>query len=171
MEETPAEASFHAREDLKAPPLRGSSAPAAPAPPPAAKGAKDAKAASKGPLTPAEQEAEFRKRQIERQEATATAEKKSAEMAQRWGIDIELAGLCRDVHLMAADQRRSEFQRIVAATIDDNVIRPCVYRLRQLISGSLRIAVRRGGGAVRSSVQRRHIAVRIVPQKLLSKLL
>src|SRR5258706_3249992 len=44
---------------VKATPLRGSSGPAAtPAP-------TDAKAASKGPLTPAEQEAAFRKRQAE----------------------------------------------------------------------------------------------------------
>jgi hypothetical protein len=51
---------------VKATPLRGSSGPAAPAPAPAQK---DAKAAPKGPLTPAQQEAEFRKRQLEAQKA------------------------------------------------------------------------------------------------------
>lgn len=48
--------------------LRGPSGPADPAP--AAKdGAKDAKAAKRGPLTPAEQEQEYRKRQAESQKA------------------------------------------------------------------------------------------------------
>ena len=45
------------------------------APPPAAKDAKGAKDATRsGPLTPAEQEAEFRKRQAEAQKAAAKAE-------------------------------------------------------------------------------------------------
>lgn len=64
---------------VKATPLRGSSALVAPAPAPAAKGAKDAKAASKGPLTPAEQEAEFRKRQIEAQKAHDKSAKEAEE--------------------------------------------------------------------------------------------
>lgn len=51
---------------VKATPLRGSTVPAAPAPSPAPK---DAKGAPKGPLTPAQQEAEFRKRQLEAQKA------------------------------------------------------------------------------------------------------
>ena len=55
--------------------LRGPSGPAEPAA--AAKdGAKDAKAAKRGPLTPAEQEQEYRKRQAEAQK---TAEKQAAE--------------------------------------------------------------------------------------------
>jgi len=45
------------------------------APPPSAKDAKDAKGAKKsGPMTPAEQEADFRKRQAEAQKAAAKAE-------------------------------------------------------------------------------------------------
>jgi hypothetical protein len=53
---------------VKATPLRGSSGSAAPA-------ATDAKAASKGPLTPAEQEAAFRKRQAEAQKGRDKEEK------------------------------------------------------------------------------------------------
>ena len=57
--------------------LRGASGPADPGPAPAAKdGAKDAKAAKRGPLTPAEQEQEYRKRQAESLKA---AEKQTAE--------------------------------------------------------------------------------------------
>jgi hypothetical protein len=53
---------------VKATPLRGPSGPAAAATPaPAGKDA--AKAAPKGPLTPAQQEAEFRKRQLEAQKS------------------------------------------------------------------------------------------------------
>lgn len=45
------------------------------APPPSAKDAKDAKGAKKsGPMTPAEQEADFRKRQAEAQKAAAKAD-------------------------------------------------------------------------------------------------
>lgn len=64
---------------VKATPLRGSPAPAAPA----AKAAKDANAASKGPLTPAEQEAEFRKRQIEAQKAQDKSAKEAEEARAR----------------------------------------------------------------------------------------
>jgi hypothetical protein len=56
--------------------LKGPSGPATPAP-----DAKDSKAASKGPLTPAEQEQAYRKRQAEEKKAaekTAAAEKESA---------------------------------------------------------------------------------------------
>jgi hypothetical protein len=57
--------------------LRGPSGPADAAPSPAAKdAAKDAKAAKRGPLTPAEQEQEYRKRQAE---AAKAAEKQAAE--------------------------------------------------------------------------------------------
>jgi Domain of unknown function (DUF4124) len=56
--------------------LKASSGPADAAPAPAAKdGAKDAKAAKAGPLTPAEREQEFRKRQMDSQKA---AEKQAA---------------------------------------------------------------------------------------------
>ena len=57
--------------------IQGSSGPATPAPAPAAKdGAKDAKAAKKEPMTPAEREQDYRKRQAESQKA---AEKLAAE--------------------------------------------------------------------------------------------
>jgi len=53
----------------------------APAPaPPASKGAKDAKDAKKGPLTPAEKEQEYRKRQADNAKA---AEKAEAEALQK----------------------------------------------------------------------------------------
>lgn len=53
--------------------IRNPSGPAAP--PPSAKDAKDAKGAKKsGPMTPAEQEADYRKRQAEAQKAAAKAE-------------------------------------------------------------------------------------------------
>lgn len=53
--------------------IKTPSAPAAP--PPSAKDAKDAKGAKKsGPMTPAEQEADYRKRQAEAQKAAAKAE-------------------------------------------------------------------------------------------------
>lgn len=53
--------------------IRNPSGPAAP--PPSAADAKDGKAAKKsGPMTPAEQEADFRKRQAEAQKAAAKAE-------------------------------------------------------------------------------------------------
>jgi hypothetical protein len=61
---------------VKATPLRGPSGPAAAAPSTAGKDA--AKGAAKGPLTPAEQEAEFRKRRLEAQKA----EEKSAKEAE-----------------------------------------------------------------------------------------
>ena len=64
---------------VKATPLKG--VPAAPAPPAASAGkAKDAK---KGPLTPAEQEQEYRKRQAEAQKAAAGAEKEQGEKAAK----------------------------------------------------------------------------------------
>jgi hypothetical protein len=67
---------------VKATPLRAPSGPAAPAPAAAAKGAvKDGKGAPSGPLTPAQQEAEFRKRQAEADKAREK-EAKSAEEAR-----------------------------------------------------------------------------------------
>jgi len=68
------------------------------APPAAAKdGAKDAKAAKKGPLTPAEQEQDYRKRQEEAQKASAkaseearNAEAKRANCAQARQALVEL---------------------------------------------------------------------------------
>lgn len=53
--------------------IRGTTAAAKPAPAPAAKDAAG-KAAKKGPLTPAEQEQEYRKRQAEAQKTAAKAE-------------------------------------------------------------------------------------------------
>jgi hypothetical protein len=65
---------------VKATPLKtpGSPAPAAPSSAPAAK---DANAAQKGPLSPAEKEAEFRKRQIEA-DKSREKEKKLAQESQ-----------------------------------------------------------------------------------------
>ncbi len=62
--------------------VRTPAAPAAPAAPPGpgAKGA-GAKDAKKGPLTPAEREQEFRKRQQEQQEAAAKAQKEQQDAA------------------------------------------------------------------------------------------
>jgi hypothetical protein len=67
---------------VKAVSLKAPSAP--PAPPPAAKGdSKDGKDVKKGPLTPAEQEAAFRKRQIDQTKASEDAAKKDQELAQK----------------------------------------------------------------------------------------
>ena len=73
---------------VKAIPLKGPATP--PAPPPAAKkddkggdASKDAKSAKKGPLTPAEQEAEFRKRQIEAAKASDESAKKQQEVSSK----------------------------------------------------------------------------------------
>lgn len=70
--------------------LKGASAPAEPAASAkdGAKDAKDAKAAKRGPLTPAEQEQEYRKRQAESQKAAdkQAAERKDAE-AKRENCD------------------------------------------------------------------------------------
>lgn len=58
--------------------IRNPSGPAAP--PPSASDAKDAKGAKKsGPMTPAEQEADFRRRQAEAQKAAAKAEQERQE--------------------------------------------------------------------------------------------
>ncbi len=66
---------------VKAAPLRGPPAPSAPAEAAAEKdAAKDGKAARKGPLTPAEQDAEFRKRQKEQAESADKAEKERAQV-------------------------------------------------------------------------------------------
>jgi hypothetical protein len=71
---------------VKATPLKG---PATPPPPPAAKkddkgdGKGDAKSAKKGPLTPAEQDAEFRKRRIEEDKQREQAAKKEQEKQAR----------------------------------------------------------------------------------------
>ncbi len=66
---------------VKATPLRGPPAPSAPPEATAEKGAsKDGKAARKGPLTPAEQDAEFRKRQKEQAESADKAEKERAQV-------------------------------------------------------------------------------------------
>jgi hypothetical protein len=75
---------------VKAVPLKGPAQP--PAPPPAAKDSAkkedgkdgDAKsAAKKGPLTPAEQEAEFRKRRLEQEKSAEESAKKKEETAQK----------------------------------------------------------------------------------------
>jgi hypothetical protein len=70
---------------VNATPLKG---PAAAPPAPAEKGAskaaaKDAKAANKGPLTPAEQDAEFRKRKLEAEKAGAKDEKAAQDAETR----------------------------------------------------------------------------------------
>jgi hypothetical protein len=62
----------------KATPLKGPGAPAGAAGAESKGAAKDAKAAAKGPLTPGEQDAEFRKRQLEAQKAR----EKDAQTAQ-----------------------------------------------------------------------------------------
>src|SRR5260221_12620597 len=65
---------------VKATPLKGpAGGPAAAAPPAADAKAADAKAAPKGPLTPAEQEAAFRKRQTEAQKGRDKDEKTAQE--------------------------------------------------------------------------------------------
>jgi hypothetical protein len=68
---------------VKATPMRGPAtapAPAAPAAPDSAAAAKDGKAPSKsGPLTPAEQEAEYRKRQLEADKGREKDEKAAQE--------------------------------------------------------------------------------------------
>jgi hypothetical protein len=63
---------------VKATPLNAPATGSSPTPPPAAK--KDEKSAkAKGPLTPAEQDAEFRKRQIEADKSREKEQKASAE--------------------------------------------------------------------------------------------
>ena len=66
---------------VKATPLKGSSAPAGAPAPESKAAAKGAKGAAKGPLTPAEQDAAFRKRQLEAEKARET-EAKTAEKTQ-----------------------------------------------------------------------------------------
>ncbi len=69
---------------VKATPLRAPSGPAAPAPAAAAKGAaKDGKGAPSGPLTPAQQEAEFRKRQADAEKAREKQETAAEEARGR----------------------------------------------------------------------------------------
>ncbi len=64
---------------VKATPMNAPASGASPTPPPAA-GAKDAKSAkAKGPLSPAEQDAEFRKRQIEADKSREKEQKVSQE--------------------------------------------------------------------------------------------
>jgi hypothetical protein len=90
---------------VKATPLRGSSAPPPSAPAPEAKAAaKDAKAAPKGPLTPAEQEAEFRKRQLEAQKAREKDEKTAQDQEAR---RTNCANAQEQVRVMESGQRVS----------------------------------------------------------------
>ena len=64
---------------VKATPLRGPATPA-----PAAKSAtKDGKPAAKGPLTPAEQDAEFRKRQLEGEKAREKEQKETQQAQEK----------------------------------------------------------------------------------------
>jgi hypothetical protein len=60
-----------------------SSAPAAPAPAAASKDAKGAKDAKKGPMTPAEAEQDYRKRQADAQKAAAKADAEAKELAAK----------------------------------------------------------------------------------------
>ena len=69
---------------VKATPLRGVPSAPPPAPAPAAKDGKAAsKDAKKGPLTPAEQDAEFRKRQLEASKAREKEQKAEKEAADK----------------------------------------------------------------------------------------
>jgi hypothetical protein len=68
---------------VKATPLRGPSAPPSAPAPEGKAAAKDAKAAPKGPMTPAEQEADFRKRQLEAQKSREKEEKSTQDKEAR----------------------------------------------------------------------------------------